>query len=150
MSGAADLTAFAELLGLDHGLCVLATTRADGSVQASLVNAGVMRHPFGDGEVVALVAGGGARKLAHLRARPRTTLVARAGWDWVTVEGDAVLVGPDDPVAGVDDERLRVLRREVFAAAGGRHDDLDEYDRVMVAERRVVVLVRPVRIYTNG
>jgi hypothetical protein len=43
-----------------------------------------------------------------------------------------------------------VLLREVFEAAGGQHDDWDEYDRVMAAERRVAVLVRPDRVYSNG
>jgi hypothetical protein len=38
----------------------------------------------------------------------------------------------------------------VFTAAGGRHDDWDEYDRVMAEQRRAVVLVEPVRIYSNG
>jgi hypothetical protein len=41
------------------------------------------------------------------------------------------------------------LRREVFTAAGGTHDDWDEYDRVMAAEKRAVVLVTPTRIYSN-
>jgi hypothetical protein len=37
----------------------------------------------------------------------------------------------------------------VFTAAGGTHDDWDEYDRVMAAERRTVVLLTPKRVYTN-
>ena len=39
------LDAFTALVPLDHGLCVLSTTRSDGTVQASVVNAGVLRHP---------------------------------------------------------------------------------------------------------
>jgi hypothetical protein len=39
--------------------------------------------------------------------------------------------------------------REVFVAAGGSHDDWDEYDQVMVEQRRTVVLLDPVRIYSN-
>src|SRR5687767_14896985 len=71
-----DLSAFAELLSLDHGLCVLSTLRRDGSVQASVVNAGVMPHPLTSVHVVALVAVGGARKLHNLRADLRATIVA--------------------------------------------------------------------------
>jgi hypothetical protein len=41
-----DLAAFAELVPLDHGLCVINTVRGEGSVQLSAVNAGV-RHPAG-------------------------------------------------------------------------------------------------------
>ena len=33
-----DVSTFAELLALDHGLCVVSTLRRDGSIQASVVN----------------------------------------------------------------------------------------------------------------
>ena len=33
-----------------------------------------------------------------------------------------------------------------YVAAGGDHDDWDEYDRVMAAERRTAVLVVPRRV----
>ena len=48
------------------------------------------------------------------------------------------------------DERLPLLLRDVFTAAGGTHDDWHEYDRVMAAERRVAVFVTPERTYGNG
>ena len=63
--------------------------------------------------------------------------------------GPVELIGPDDPYEGVDAERLRLLRREVFTAAGGTHEDFATYDRVMVAERRTVVLVHPEKVYSN-
>ena len=144
-----DLSAFAELLSRDHGLCVVSTLRRDGSIQASLVNAGVMPHPLTGEQVVALVAVGRARKLYHLRADPRATIVARAGWQWAAVEGTAEIIGPDDPHPDVDGERLRVLLRDIFTAAGGTHDDWDTYDRVMAEERRAAVLLTPSRAYTN-
>lgn len=75
-----DLAAFAELVPLDHGLCVLATLRADASVHATVVNAGVLSHPLTRVPVVGLVAAGGSRKLQHLRVDQRCTIVARAGW----------------------------------------------------------------------
>ena len=56
------------------------------------------------------------------------------------------LIGPDDPHPEVDDERLRLLLREVFSAAGGTHDDWDAYDRTMRDERRTAVLVTPTRL----
>lgn len=49
----------------------------------------------------------------------------------------------------LDPERLRLLLREIFSAAGGEHDDWDTYDRAMAEERRTAVLVRPDRVYTN-
>ena len=132
----------------DSGLVVVATTRADGTVQASVVNAGVMDHPVRGDRVVALVTYGAA-KLRNLRARPRLTVTFRAGWEWATVEGPAELIGPDDPHPAIDAEALRVLLRDVFVAAGGTHDDWEEYDRVMAAQRRTVVFVDPERVYSN-
>ena len=65
------------------------------------------------------------------------------------MEGYAQLIGPDDPHPEIDAERLRLLLREAFTAAGGNHDNWAEYDRVMVEQRRTLVLIEPVRIYSN-
>jgi PPOX class probable F420-dependent enzyme len=145
-----DLADFARLIDGDHGLCVVSTLRKDSTIQASVVNAGVLDHPLTGQPVAAFVAQGGSRKLDNLRARTRATMVLRAGWQWVAVEGAAELAGPDDPLPGIDAERLRVLLREIFTAAGGTHDDWDTYDRVMAAERRTAVLVTPDRVYSNS
>ena len=118
-----DLSAFAEVASLDNGLCVVCTLRDEGSVQASVVNAGVMPHPLTGEQVVGLVATGGSRKLDNLRRDPRATIVARAGWRWATVEGTAEIIGPDDPSPDFDGEALSLLLRDVFRAAGGTHDD---------------------------
>jgi PPOX class probable F420-dependent enzyme len=144
-----DLAGFAELVTLDHGLCVINTVRGDGSVQSSVVNAGVLEHPLRGGQVVGLVATGGSRKLHNLRADPRVTIVVRAGWRWAAVEGDAEIIGPDDPHPDIDSEALRLLLRDIFRAAGGTHDDWDSYDRAMAQDRRAAVLVAPRRAYTN-
>ena len=76
-------------------------------------------------------------------------VVVRGGWQWTTVEGTAQLIGPDDPHPEVDDERLRLLLREIFTAAGGQHEDWATFDRVMREERRAAVLVTPSRAYPN-
>ena len=143
-----DLSNFKELVPLDNGLCVISTIRPDGSVQSSVVNAGVLQHPLTQEPVVALVAAGRA-KLRNLRADPRCTIVVRAAWRWAAVEGSAQIIGPDDPHPEIDGERLRQLLRDIFKAAGGRHDDWDEYDRTMAEERRAAVLISPQRIYSN-
>ena len=141
MSGLAE---FARLIDADHGLVVVSALRPDGTIQSSVVNAGVLPHPVTGAQVVGLVSRGDARRLAYLRARPRATVVARA-WQWASAEGRVELCGPDDPLPGVGAERLRLLLREIFTAAGGTHDDWPTYDRVMAAERRVAVLVAPER-----
>jgi PPOX class probable F420-dependent enzyme len=132
----------------DKYLAVISTLRADQTIQTSLVNAGPMADPETGLEVIAFVTYGPA-KLANLRTRPQITVTFRAGWEWAAVEGRARIIGPDDPAPGFTAERLRLLRREVFTAAGGTHDDWDEYDRVMEAERRAAVLVTPSRVYSN-
>src|ERR1700674_3128802 len=101
-----DLGQFSALAGREHGLVVVTTLRADATVQASVVNAGVLDHPVTGVAAVAFVARGDSRKLTNLRARPQTTLVARAGWEWVAAEGTAEIFGPDDPKAGIDGEAL--------------------------------------------
>jgi PPOX class probable F420-dependent enzyme len=142
----ATLAAAAGLARDDQGLVVVATLREDATIQSSLVNAGVLIHPVTGEEVLAFVTYGKV-KLANLRARPQVAATFRNGWQYATVEGNAELVGPDDPQSWLDAEGLRLLLREVFTSAGGTHDDWDEYDRVMAEQRRTVVLVKPTRIY---
>lgn len=139
-----DLDVFRDRAAGEGGLVVVATARADGSIQSTLVTAGVMDHPVTGAPVVAFVAGGPV-KLGNLRARPWATVTVRAGWVWTTVEGTTELAGPDDALAGVDD--VPALLREVFVAAGGTHDDWAEYDAVMARERRAAVFVAPTRVY---
>ena len=145
----ADIDTVRSVAAVDH-YAVIGTSRKGGGTQASIVSAGVMGHPLDGETTVAFVARGGTVKLAHMRQDPRTTVVFRNGPQWVAVEGRSDLIGPDDPAAGVDAERLRQLLREVFVAAGGTHDNWDEYDRVMAEDRRCCVFVRPERIYTRG
>jgi PPOX class probable F420-dependent enzyme len=134
----------------ESGLAVVSTLRADGTIQASLVNAGALPHPSTGQPVLGFVTYGKV-KLANLRARPQLAATFRKGWQWATVEGQAELAGPDDPPPWLTDaDQLRLLLREVFTAAGGTHDDWDEYDRVMAEQRRTVVLVAPSRVYSNG
>jgi PPOX class probable F420-dependent enzyme len=130
----------------ERGLAVVSTARADGTIQSTLVNAGVLAHPDSGREVLGFVTYGKV-KLTNLRARPQVAATFRQGWRWATVEGWATLAGPDDPQPWLDPERLRRLLREIFTAAGGQHDDWDEYDRVMAEQRRAAVLIDPTRVY---
>ena len=132
----------------DRFLAVVSTLRADGTIQSSVVNAGVLPHPIGGTEVVGFVTYG-KTKLANLRARPQISVTFRSAWQWVAVEGRAELIGPDDVHADIDGEALRLLLRQVFSAAGGTHDDWEEYDRTMAEQRRTAVFVTPSRLYSN-
>ena len=61
MSG--DLDLVRQLAAADRGLAVVSTTRPDGTVHSSVVNAGVFDHPLTKEPTVALVAQGSAYKL---------------------------------------------------------------------------------------
>ncbi|HYO01102.1 MAG TPA: TIGR03618 family F420-dependent PPOX class oxidoreductase [Mycobacterium sp.] len=146
------MTTLDDAVGLaaaESGLAVVSTVRGDGTVQASLVNAGSFPHPASGEQTLAFVTYGRV-KLANLRARPQIAVTFRSGWRWATVEGTAELAGPADPQPWLAGDALRLLLREVFTAAGGHHDDWAEYDRVVAEQRRTVVLITPTRVYSNG
>lgn len=132
------------LLADEHGLVVVSTVQSPTRTLTSVVNAGIHAHPVTGEDCLAFVSAGSAARLRHIRAGSEVTATAQRVWRWASVTGPATIVGPDD--GGADAEALRLLLRSVFQAAGGTHDDYDEYDRVMVAERRAAVFVTPARI----
>jgi PPOX class probable F420-dependent enzyme len=146
---APDLGPVRRIAAQESGLATVSVVRADGTPHSSLVNAGVLEHPLTGRPVVGYVTYGPV-KLRNLRARPATSVMWRAGWQWAGVDGVSELIGPDDPAEGIDDEGLRQLLRAVFTGAGGTHDDWDTYDRIMREERRVAVLIEPRRVYGNA
>jgi PPOX class probable F420-dependent enzyme len=133
----------------DNGLAVVSTLRADGTIQASLINAGPLPHPATGRPALGFVTYGPV-KIGNLRARPQIAVTFRQGWQWATVEGRAELAGPDDPQPWLTSDTLAQLLRDIFTAAGGTHDDWDTYDRTMREQRRTAVLITPTRIYSNG
>lgn len=147
MSALEDAVALAVA---DQGLAVVATLRADATIQSSLVNVARFDHPATGQPGLAFVTYGKV-KLANLRRRPQLAVTFREGWRFGTVEGTAELAGPDDPQPWLADaEHLRLLLRDVFSAAGGTHDDWETYDAEMLRQRRTVVLITPTRIYGNA
>ena len=134
----------------DNGLAVVSTLRADSTIQSSLINAGPLPHPATGEPTLGFVTYGRV-KLANLRARPQIAVTFRRGWQWATVEGRAELAGPGDPQPwlGSGDVLPRLLR-DIFTAAGGTHDNWDEYDATMREQGRTAVLVTPTRVYSNG
>lgn len=141
-----DLDDVRAFLSEETGLATVSTTQGDGRVLSSVVNCGLLDHPLTGKPCVALVSRGSAARLAHVRRGSEVTIAVRRGWSWVGVTGAADLIGPADPADGIDAEALRVLLRDIFFAAGGTHDDLDEYDSVMAKDGRTAVLVKPDRI----
>ena len=135
----------------ESGLAVVSTVRADGTVQASLVNVGLLPHP---------ATAGNRRWASPPTARSNSPTCGR-GRNWPSRSATAGSGRPSRAARSwpapmtrapwlADADQLRLLLREVFTAAGGTHDDWDEYDRVMAKERRAVVLIAPTRVYSNG
>jgi hypothetical protein len=136
----------------ESGLAVVVTYRRDGSAQASVVNAGVIDHPLTSEPVVGFVVQGGSRrKLANLRDRPLATVVFRSGWDWVAVEGEVDLVGPEDRLDGFGREEVPNVFHAIYVAAiGGTAEQWSIRDDEIDQEGHTAVLVRPVRAYSNA
>lgn len=140
-----------ELAVRETGLAVVVTYRPDGTTHASVVNAGIVDHPVTNEVAVGFVVQGGSRqKLANLRARRAATVVFRSGWDWVSIEGEADLVGPDDPLEGLRPESVANVFHEIYAAAiGGTPSDWAARDDAIERERHAAVFLRPTRVYSN-
>jgi PPOX class probable F420-dependent enzyme len=113
---------------------VLATTRADGSPQMSPV--GVTADE--DGRLL-ISSRATAYKTRNLRRDPRAwvcvlpdTFYGR----WIQVEGEVEIVELPDAMELLIDYYRRI---------SGEHPDWDEYRQAMVAERRVMLRIRPTR-----
>lgn len=132
----ADALAFAAV----NRRGVLATQKRDGRPQLSNVT-----HGVGDDGIVRISITADRAKYVNLRRDGRASLhVTRDDfWAYVVLEGDAevsaVPTAPDDEVV----EELIALYR----SAAGEHPDWDDYRRAMVADRRVVVRLRPTHAY---
>jgi PPOX class probable F420-dependent enzyme len=123
-----------------HRQSVLTTIRANGRPQLSNVVHGV----FDDGLIrISITA-----DRAKYRNLSRETWAAlhvtrRDFWAYVVLEGDVEL----SPVATRPDDATVEELIEYYRALTGEHDDWDAYRAAMVADRRVVVRIRPNRAY---
>ena len=144
-----DIETFSNYLLEETGLATVSTTQADGRVLSTVVNCGMIKHPLTGSTCVAFVSGGNAARLKHVDRGSQVTVSVRRGWAWSSATGPADLIRPGSLPENINAEKMRLLLREVFHAAGGTHDDLQEYDRAMTEEKRVVVCVTPERILGN-
>lgn len=122
-------------------LAVLATVRSDGVPQLSPVTA-VYDRPS-DTILVSMTEG--RAKTANLRRDPRAALefTSADGRSWATADGPVTLAGPaDSPADPAVDALVDYYRR-----GAGEHPDWDEYRRVMVEDRRVLMSLRIDRVY---
>ncbi|GGP75440.1 PPOX class F420-dependent oxidoreductase [Saccharothrix coeruleofusca] len=122
-------------------LGVLATIKSDGRPQLSPV------MPFYDrrADVIYVSMTEGRAKTVNLRRDPRATLEVTSpdGWAWATAEGVATLTGPGTDPHGPEVEALV----DYYRRAAGEHPDWDEYRSVMVADRRVLMVMTVDHVY---
>jgi len=120
---------------------VITTMQRNGAMQNSIVVVGAYQ-----GNAAFVSVRGNSRKVHNLRREPRCTVMAVDG-DWrghVMVEGQARLYD----YRNTGQEEFRQMLREVYRACGDKdHPDWEEYDRAMVEQDAVVVLVSPERVY---
>ena len=120
---------------------VITTMQRNGGMQNSIVVCGAYQ---GNAAFVSVM--GNSAKVKNLRRDPRCTVMA-VDTNWrgcVVVEGQARLYDYHN----TDHEELRQMLRQVFQACGDAdHPDWEEYDRAMVEQDAVVVLVSPERVY---
>ncbi|MDE2838534.1 MAG: TIGR03618 family F420-dependent PPOX class oxidoreductase [Chloroflexota bacterium] len=126
-----------------NNVVVFTTFRRDGMPQQSLVTVGKM-----DGGLAFTTRSRNA-KAYNLARDPRCAimLVRPDNRGFAVLDGSAEVQGPHN----TDADALRLRLREVYrVAAGKEHPDWDEYDRVMLEEGRVTVLLRPDRIFARN
>ena len=119
---------------------VLVTVRRDGRPQLSNVV-----HLVGDDGLVRVSTTADRAKAHNLRRTPWAALKVdgESFWSYAVLEGDVTLsdVAADPADAAVDE--LVALYRGI----AGDHPDWDDYRRTMVADRRLVVRLRPTYAY---
>ena len=132
------VTAMEFVSARHHG--VLTTLKADGRPQLSNIT-----YAVGPDGTIRISVTDGRAKTANLRRDPRASLhVTRDDfYAYVVVEAIAELT----PVAAEPDDATVGELVEYYRALSGEHPDWDDYRRAMVADRRLIVRLRPERAY---
>ncbi|CAM3382764.1 PPOX class F420-dependent oxidoreductase [Tsukamurella hominis] len=120
---------------------VLATLRASGMPQLSPVT--TVYDADADRILVSMTAG--RAKEANLRRDPRAAIefTSADGYTWATAEGTATLIGPSTDPDGAEVDALV----DYYRAGAGEHPDWREYREVMVADRRVLLVLQITHAY---
>jgi PPOX class probable F420-dependent enzyme len=120
---------------------VLATVKRDGRPQLSN-----LFYAWDDEQQLARISVTADRaKTRNLQADPRATLHVTSPdfWTWVAVEGTA----ERSPVAADPHDATVEELIGYYRALSGEHEDWDAYRAAMVADRRLVVRLRPEHTY---
>ena len=119
---------------------VLTTLRRDGRPQLSNVV-----HAVGSDDVIRVSTTDDRAKTSNLRRRPWAALKVDGSsfWSYAVLEGDVELT----PVATAPDDATVDELVELYRSISGEHSDWDDYRRAMVADKRLVIRLRPTYAY---
>ena len=122
---------------------VLVTIRANGRPQLS----NILFVP-GAGDTLLISLTDDRAKTKNLRRDPRASLYVLGDnfYQYVVLEAAAEL----SPVAAAPDDATVDALVTYYRAGQGEHPDWDEYRAAMVADRRLVLTLRPERAYGLG
>ncbi|WAC55603.1 PPOX class F420-dependent oxidoreductase [Gordonia sp. SL306] len=125
----------------DSKLGILATIKSNGLPQLSPVTSVYNR----DTDTIYVSMTEGRAKTANLRRDPRAAIeyTSPDGYTWATAEGDVTLIGPGTDPNGPEVDALV----DYYRQGAGEHPDWAEYRDVMVADRRVLMVLRVGRAY---
>ena len=118
---------------------VLSTFRKNGAMQLSIVSVGA----FKDGVAFSTVLK--RSKLVNLnRNSSCSLLISTDDWSsYIVLEGRADILSNINTGPNELKEALRGIYREIL----GEHPNWHEYDRAMIKDERVVVVVQPLHVY---
>jgi PPOX class probable F420-dependent enzyme len=128
-----DAAELGEHLG-DRHQWVLATTRADGRPQMSLVTGAMLPD-----HTMVIATYPQRVKVRNARRDHRVSVAVMGGEfndAWVQIDGDATVL--DMPDAGD-------VLVEYFRAISGEHDDWDEYRQAMLDQGKCAIVITPTR-----
>ena len=119
---------------------VLTTQKRDGRPQLSNI-----AYFLGDDGIIRISVTDSRAKTNNLRRDPRASLhVAQSDfWRYCVVEADVELM----PVAADPHDATVDALVDYFRSVMGEHDDWDDYRRAMVADGRLLLLLRPTHAY---
>ena len=119
---------------------VLATLKRDGMAQQSIIS-----YYVADDGTLRISLTDDRAKTRNMRRDPRVSLLVQAqdAYSYVVVEGTAELMAPAADPHDATVDALVVYYR----ALRGDHPDWDEYRAAMVADKRLILTIRPDRAY---
>jgi len=119
---------------------VIATQKRDGRPQLSNIT-----YILGDDGTIRISVTDSRAKTRNLRRDPRASLhVAQSDfWRYCVIEADVELM----PVAADPHDATVDALVEYFRSVMGEHEDWDDYRKAMVADGRLLLLLKPTHAY---